>query len=82
MTISNSIPTDAVLIAIDIAKVHNEVLLSYCRPMVCAFEATSSYHRPIARQLGEASFEVWLALARTRDALRNSWDMNDPKIRR
>ena len=111
MTVANSIPTDAVLVAIDIAKVRNEVLievpgdkrrrrlqvlnnraehdrlievlLAYGRPVVCGFEATGNYHRPIAWRLAEAGFEVRLisslALARTREALHNSWDKNDPK---
>ena len=111
MTIANSIPTGAVLVAIDIAKVRNEVLiedpshsrrrrlqvlnnraehdrllellLAYGRPVVCGFEATGNYHRPIAWRLAEAGFEVRLisslALARTREALHNSWDKNDPK---
>lgn len=51
--------------------------------MVCAFEATGNYHRPIVWRLAEAGFEVRLvsslALARTREALHNSWDKNDPK---
>lgn len=51
--------------------------------MVCAFEATGNYHRPIVWRLAEAGFEVRLvsslALARTREALNNSWDKNDPK---
>ncbi len=51
--------------------------------MVCAFEATGNYHRPIGWRLAEAGFEVRLvsslALARTREALHNSWDKNDPK---
>ncbi len=104
-------PADAVLEAIDIAKVRNEVLIeapgdkrrrrllvmntrvehdrlievlqAYGRPVVCAFEATGNYHRPIAWRLAEAGFEVRLvaslALARTREALHNSWDKNDPK---
>jgi len=111
MTVSNSIPADAVLVAIDIAKVRNEVLIdapgdkrrrrlqvlnnraehdrlievlrAYGRPVVCGFEATGNYHRPIAWRLAEAGFEVRLisslALARTREALHNSWDKNDPK---
>ncbi|KXF74711.1 transposase [Paramesorhizobium deserti] len=111
MTISNTIPADAVLVAIDIAKVRNEVLIevpgdkrrrrlqvlnnraehdrlieilqSYGRPIVCGFEATGNYHRPIAWRLAEAVFEVRLvsslALARTREALHNGWDKNDPK---
>lgn len=60
-----------------------EVLQAYGRPVVCAFEATGNYHRPIAWRLAEAGFEVRLvsslALARTREALHNSWDKNDPK---
>lgn len=111
MTTTNSIPTDAVLVAIDIAKVRNEVLIeapghtrrrrlqvvnnraehdrllevlqAYGRPVVCGFEATGNYHRPIAWRLAEAGYEVRLvsslALARTREALHNSWDKNDPK---
>jgi transposase len=111
MTISNSTPAAAVLVAIDIAKVRNEVLIeapghkrrrrilvlntraehdhlievlqAYGRPVVCAFEATGNYHRPIGWRLAEAGFEVRLvsslALARTREALHNSWDKNDPK---
>jgi transposase len=111
MTILDSTPAAAVLVAIDIAKVRNEVLIeapghkrrrrllvlntraehdrlievlqAYGRPVVCAFEATGNYHRPIAWRLAEAGFEVRLvsslALARTREALHNSWDKNDPK---
>jgi len=111
MTSQNSIPADAVLVAIDIAKVRNEVLIeapghkrrrrlsvlntraehdhlieilqSYDRPVVCAFEATGNYHRPIAWRMVEAGFETRLvsslALARTREALHNGWDKNDPK---
>lgn len=111
MTSPNVIPADAVLVAIDIAKVRNEVLIeapghqrrrrlpvlntcaehdrlieilqAYGQPVVCGFEATGNYHRPIAWRLAEAGFEVRLvsslALARTREALHNSWDKNDPK---
>ncbi|MDX8542059.1 transposase, partial [Mesorhizobium abyssinicae] len=110
MTTSDSTPAGAVLVAIDIAKVRNEVLIedpshkrrrrlqvlnnraehdhlvevlqTYGRPVVCGFEATGNYHRPIAWRLAEAGFEVRLvsslALARTREALHNSWDKNDP----
>ncbi|MER9237237.1 IS110 family transposase [Mesorhizobium sp. M0622] len=110
MTSPNVIPADA-LVAIDIAKVRNEVLIeapghkrrrrlpvlntraehdrlieilqAYDQPVVCGFEATGNYHRPIAWRLAEAGFEVRLvsslALARTREALHNSWDKNDPK---
>ncbi len=42
------------------------------------FEATGNYHRAIAHHLGTAGFELKLissvALARTREALHNSWD--------
>jgi transposase len=111
MTTRDSTPADAVLVAIDVAKVRNEVLIhasghkrrrrlpvlnaraehdrliemlqAYGRPGVCAFEATGNYHRPIAWRLAETGFEVRLvsslALARTREALHNSWDKNDPK---
>ena len=111
MTVADSTPADAVLVAIDIAKVRHEVLIeasgqkrrrrlsvlnsrsdhdrlievlqAYGRSVVCAFEATGNYHRPIAWLLAEAGFEVRLvsslALARTREASHNSWDKNDPK---
>lgn len=110
-TISNFLPADAVLVAVDIAKVRNEVLIedpshsrrrrlqvlnnrvehdrliealqTYDRHVVCGFEATGNYRRPIAWRLAEAGFEVRLisslALARTREALHNGWDKNDPK---
>ena len=58
-------------------------LSEYGRPVRVAFEATGNYHRALAYQLGVAGFEVKLvssvALARTREALNNSWDKNDPK---
>ncbi|EZQ14618.1 hypothetical protein CF98_18970 [Halopseudomonas bauzanensis] len=88
MTISDFTPADAVLVAIDIAKARNEVLIeapnhkrrrrlpvlnsraehdrliellqTYGRPVVCGFEATGNYHRPIAWRLAEAGFEVRL----------------------
>jgi transposase len=48
-----------------------------------AFEPTGDYHRPIAYALGQAGFHLSLvsslAVARTREALFNSWDKNDPK---
>ena len=60
-----------------------EALSEYGRPVRAAFEATGNYHRALAYQLGVAGFEVKLvssaALARTREALNNSWDKNDPK---
>ena len=59
------------------------VLLSYQRPVRVAFEATGNYHRALAYYLSRAGFETKLvssvALARTREALHNSWDKNDPK---
>lgn len=111
MTNRQPIPKDAVLVAIDVAKARNEVLIEaadhqrrrrlsvmnsrtehdrlieilarYERPVVCGFEATGNYHRPLAWRLIEAGFEARLvssmALARTREALHNGWDKNDPK---
>lgn len=58
-------------------------LTAYGLPVRVAFEATGNYHRALAYRLGIAGFEVKLvssvALARTREALNNSWDKNDPK---
>ncbi len=52
-------------------------------PRHIGLEATSNYHRPIAYHLQMAGFTVYfvssLAAARTREALHNSWDKNDPK---
>ena len=111
MTKPNPIPSDVVLVAIDIAKARNEVLIQIPdrarrrrltvlntknehdrlvallaglgRPVACGFEATGNYHRPIAWRLLQAGFDVRLvsslALARTREALHNGWDKNDPK---
>jgi hypothetical protein len=51
--------------------------------VICTFEATGNYHRPIAWCLIEAGFNLWSALsmvlARTREALHNGWDKNDPR---
>jgi hypothetical protein len=83
MTILDSTPAAAGLVAIDIANEvlieapghgrrrrlsvlntraeHDhliEVLQAYGRPVVCAFEETGNYHRPIAWRLAEAGFEV------------------------
>jgi hypothetical protein len=48
-----------------------------------AFEPTGDYHRPLAYALGQAgvhlAFVSSIAVARTREALYNSWDKNDPK---
>jgi transposase len=52
-------------------------------PCEVAFEPTGDYHRPLAYILGQAGFRLSLvsslAVARTRDAMYNSWDKNDPK---
>ena len=60
-----------------------QVLRDLNRPCEIAFEPTGDYHRPIAYWLGQAGFRVHqvssLAVARTREALYNSWDKNDPK---
>lgn len=49
--------------------------------MCVGFEATGNYHHNIAYRLHQAGCELIsvLALARTREALHNSWDKNDPK---
>lgn len=53
------------------------------RPILVGFEATGNYHRTLAHRLLTAGFELRLissvALARTREALHNGWDKNDPK---
>ena len=58
-------------------------LVSYGLPVRIGFEATGNYHRPLAHHLGQAGFDLKLVssvgLARTREALHNSWDKNDPK---
>ena len=52
-------------------------------PVLIGFEATGNYHRPLTYYLSQCGFELRLlsslAVARTRDALYNSWDKNDPK---
>jgi len=99
------------LVAIDIAKGRNEILIELpevrrrrrltvtnCRGehdrlvaelqalgrhVLNGLEPTGHYHRPLAWRLLQAGFDVRLvssvALARTRDALHNGWDKNDPK---
>ncbi len=58
-------------------------LSDYGRPVRVAFEATGNYRRALAFHLRAAGFETRLvssvALARTREALNDSWDKNDPK---
>ena len=52
-------------------------------PALIGFEATGNYHRPLVYFLQRRGFELQLvptmALARTREAMHNSWDKNDPK---
>jgi transposase len=58
-------------------------LQAFSQPCEVAFEPTGDYHRPIAYWLGQAGMRVHqvssLAVARTREALYNTWDKNDPK---
>ena len=72
-----------------VANTHAELerLVTYLEqqsaPCTIAFEPTGDYHRAVMYRLGQAGFEIWqvssLAVARTREALYNSWDKNDPK---
>lgn len=59
------------------------LLQGFGRPAVAAFEATGNYHRAIAWRLLGAGVVTRLissmALARTREAIHNGWDKNDPK---
>ena len=101
---------EKVLVAIDIAKKRNTVLIqlpdesrkkfivanklsdyqefsAYLKslgcPCVIGLEATGNYHRPLAYYLQQEGFDLKLvssvATARTREAMYNSWDKNDPK---
>ncbi len=111
MTNREFTPHDAVLVAIDVSKLRNDVLIEVpgktrrrrltvlnsrsehdrfvellselSLPVVAGFEATGNYHRPLAFRLLDAGFTMRLvssvALARTREALHNGWDKNDPK---
>jgi transposase len=58
-------------------------LRSLAAPCTIAFEPTGDYHRAVMHRLGQAGFQLRqvssVAVARTRDALFNSWDKNDPK---
>ncbi len=60
-----------------------EALRALSHRIEIAFEPTGDYHRPLAYVLGHAGFHLAqvssLAVARTREALYNSWDKNDPK---
>ena len=103
--------SDAALVAIDISKSRNDVLIEIPgkarrrrlivvntraehdrfidmlhgldRPVIAGFEATGNYHRPLAFRLLNGGIDLRLissvALARTREALHNGWDKNDPK---
>ena len=74
MSVSTGIRPQARLVAL---------LQSLDCPCDVAFEPTGDYHRPLAYMLGQAgcrlSLVSSLAVARTRDAMYNSWDKNDPK---
>ncbi len=74
MTITNTLDDFGRLVA---------ALSGYGLPVRIGFEATGNYHRALAHHLGQAGFELKLVssvgLARTREALHNSWDKNDPK---
>jgi transposase len=58
-------------------------LMEYGLPVTVGFEPTGNYHRALMFALGAAGFDLNLvssvALARTREALHNSGDKNDPK---
>lgn len=68
-------------------KTEIERFVAELRALPCrceiAFEPTGDYHRPLAYLLGQAGFHLSLvsslAVARTRDAMYNTWDKNDPK---
>ena len=110
MTHESCITEECILVAIDVAKGRNAVLVrlldgsrhkfqvanssddyhrfrqylhSFGWPCRVGLEATGNYHRPLAYFLLSEGFEVRLvsslAAARTREAMYNSWDKNDPK---
>ncbi|MEM1389619.1 MAG: IS110 family transposase [Pseudomonadota bacterium] len=58
-------------------------LLGFGLPVQIGFEPTGDYHRPMAWHFHQQGFELYsissLAMARTREAMHNSWDKNDPK---
>jgi transposase len=60
-----------------------DYLHSFKYPVRVGFEATGNYHRPLAHFLKMEGFQLELipslAVARTREAMHNSWDKNDPK---
>lgn len=63
------------------------LLIAYLKSLkldcIIGLEATGNYHRSIAYYLQTAGFTLYLisslAAARTREAIHNSWDKNDPK---
>jgi transposase len=110
MTQCSSNKGNIILVAIDVAKKRNDVLIQFVDGSrkrlkmanrmadyrafstyltglggrcVIGFEATGNYHRPLAYYLTTQGFQLKLisslAMARTREALFNSWDKNDPK---
>jgi transposase len=87
MTRRKSTPPEAALVAIDVAKHRNEVLIEAVRGgrrrRMTILNTRADYHRVLAHRLIDAGFTVRLissmALARTREALHNGWDKNDPK---
>jgi len=60
-----------------------EFLHGLALPVRIGFEPTGNYHRALAYFLHSEGFHLELissvALARTREAMHNSWDKNDPK---
>lgn len=58
-------------------------LQAFEAPVLIGVEATGTYHRSLAYFLPQCGFALRLissvAVARTRDAMYNSWDKNDPK---
>jgi transposase len=60
-----------------------EFLHGLALPVRIGFEPTGNYHRALAYFLHSEGFHLKLissvALARTREAIHNSWDKNDPK---
>jgi transposase len=60
-----------------------DYLHGFKQPVRIGLEATGNYHRPLAHFLPIQGFHLELipslAVARTREAMHNSWDKNDPK---
>ena len=87
MTTPQLIPDSAVLVAIDIAKSRNDVLIEIPgqsrRRRLIVPNARAEHDRFIAWRLVSAGFTTRLissmALARTREGIHNGWDKNDPK---